>query len=170
MRRQVLGASSIARVQSWISEALAPTAVENLLGAPWPRKTGAVASGRADIICVGATDWLVQAGESDGAEWLDQLVAAFAGSPFRATNIADALVRIEIEGPEVHDLLSKGCSLDLHPPRFPVGRFARTRFAGMPVIVRCTGTFTFELLVTRSYVDFLLAWLADAELEFQIPA
>jgi sarcosine oxidase, subunit gamma len=170
MRKQVLGPCAIVRVQTWDGAALAPSAVEGLLGVDWPRKTGAVASGRAEVICVGPTDWLVQASESDATEWSDRLAAALAGTPFRATDVSDALARIEIEGLEIRDLLNKGCSLDLHPPPFPVGRSARTRFASMPVIVRCTGTFTFELIVTRSYADFLAAWLEDAELEFQVPA
>jgi sarcosine oxidase gamma subunit len=40
----------------------------------------------------------------------------------------------------------------------------------MPVIVRCIGTSTFELIVTQSYTDYLLAWLEDAKLEFETPA
>jgi len=92
---------------------------------------------------------------------------AFDGSAFRATNVSDALARIEINGPEVRNLLAKGCSLDLHPPRFAPGRCARTRFAGMPVIVCCRGASKFECIVTISYVDYLLSWLADATLEFE---
>jgi sarcosine oxidase subunit gamma len=164
-----LGRCSIVRIQTWDSQARAPSAVEELLGVAWPQKTGIVASGRADIICVGPTDWLALATEPEATVWLDQLTAAFGGSEFRATHVSDALARIEIAGPEVRDLLTKGCSLDLHPPLFPVGRSARTRFAGMPVIVRCTGTSKFELVITRSYADFLLSWLEDAELEFEIP-
>jgi sarcosine oxidase subunit gamma len=167
MRKIVLGYCSIIRIQSWDSEALAPLAVEYMLGVAWPRKTGAVATGRAEIICLGPTDWLVVATEPDATPWLGRLAAAFDGSAFRTTNVSDALARIEIEGAEVRDLLAKGCSLDLHPPLFPPGRSARTRFAGMPVIVRCAGTSNFELLVMQSYADFLLSWLADATLEFE---
>jgi sarcosine oxidase, subunit gamma len=170
MRRQLLGPCSVVRVQTWDSEALAPSAVEDMLGVTWPVKTGAVASGRADIICVGPTDWLVLASELDASAWLDRLRTAFDGSVFRATNLSDALARIEIGGPEARDLLSKGCSLDLHPPLFPPGRSARTRFAGMPVIVRCTETSKFELVVTQGYADYLLSWLEDAELEFKVSA
>jgi hypothetical protein len=46
------------------------------------------------------------------------------------------------------------------------GRSARTRFAGMPVIVRCTRPSTFQCIVTASYCDYLASWLADAALEF----
>ena len=170
MRKQVLGPCCIVRIQSWDDAKLAPSAVESMFGVSWLRKTGSLASGRVEVICVGPTDWLVLATESEATAWLDRPAAAFATDPFRATNVSDALARIEIEGPEVRDLLSKGCSLDLHPPLFPVGRSARTRLAGTPVIVRSTGTFTVELIITQSYANYLMAWLEDAELEFQVPA
>jgi sarcosine oxidase subunit gamma len=165
MLRELLPCSVI-RVQSWDSEALAPVAVNVVLGADWPHKAGTVVTGSAEVICVGPTDWLLLAGDPDATSWLERIDAAFQGSTFRATDVSQALTRLQISGPEVRDLLAKGCSLDLHPPLFPPGCAARTRFAGMPVIVCCTGTSAFELIVTRSYTDYLLSWLADAELEF----
>ena len=169
MDKRVLGPCSIFRIQTWDSEAVAPPAAEEVLGVAWPRKSGLVARGRADVICLGPTDWLVVAVDPNPIleRWLHE---SLEDSPFRATNVSQALTRIEIVGPEVRDLMAKGCSLDLHPPLFPPGRSARTRFASMPIIVRCAGTFKFELIVTQSYRDYLLAWLADAELEFETPA
>jgi sarcosine oxidase subunit gamma len=155
------------RIQSWDSEALAPATVNDVFGVAWPQKTGTVASGRVDIICLGPTDWLVLAADPDATSWLHQFDALFQGSAFWATNVSQALIRIQTEGPEVRDLLAKGCSIDLHPPLFPPGRSARTRFAGMPVIVRCVRDSTFELIVTLSYADYFLSWLDDATLEFE---
>ena len=170
MLKRVLDPCSVIRVQTWDNNERAPVAVAEVVGVAWPQETDTVAGGRADIFCVGQTDWLVLATDPDATPWLHQLGAAFLGSTFRATNISQALIRLQIEGPEVRDLLEKGCSLDLYPPLFPPGRAARTRFAGMPVIVRCTGASNFELVVTQSYADFLSSWLADAELEFETPA
>src|SRR5258708_32154330 len=105
MRRQVLGPCSIIRIQTWENEALAPAPVEGVLGVPWPQKTGTVATGRVDIICGGPTDWIVLAGDLDTTFWLHRLDALLQGSSFRATNVSHALVRIQIDGPEVRDLL-----------------------------------------------------------------
>jgi sarcosine oxidase subunit gamma len=166
MLSRVVRSCSIIRVQTWDLEARVPSAVEQLLEIPWPRETGAVASGDAAILCTGPTDWLVVATDPDATALLQRLDAAFEGSSFRATNVSHALERIEIDGPEARDLLSKGCALDLHPSRFPPVRCARTRFAAMPVIVRCMRSSTFECIVARSYTDYLLSWLKDAALEF----
>jgi sarcosine oxidase subunit gamma len=169
MLKRVLDPCSIIRVQSWDSEAIVPSAVEDILGVAWPQQTGTVASGPASVICVGPTDWLVVAADLDAAPWLKRLEESFQGSSFRATDVSQALTSIEIGGSVSRDLLAKACSLDLHPQLFPPGRSARTRFAGMPVIVRCTETSTFELIVTKSHADYLLCWLTDAAIEFSNP-
>jgi sarcosine oxidase subunit gamma len=134
------------------------------LSIAWPRETGAVATGCADVLCIGPTDWLAIATDPDAATLLQRLDEAFEGSAFRTTNVSQALSRIEIDGAEARELLSKGCSLDLHPPRFAPGRCARTRFAGMPVIIRCTQDSTFQCIVTISYAEYLVSWLEDATL------
>jgi sarcosine oxidase subunit gamma len=170
MHKQVLGNCSILRIQTWDSSALVPAAVEDLLGVAWPIRVGFAATGRTDVICVGPSDWLVLWADVDARELLMHLQVALHGSAFRAANVSQALARIQLDGSEVRNLLAKGCSLDLDPPLFPCGRAVRTRFAGMPVIVRCISGPTFELIVAQSYSDFLLAWLTDAELEFESSA
>jgi sarcosine oxidase, subunit gamma len=166
MLKGVVGPSSIIRVQTWDSEARPAPAVIQVLGGAWPQKTGIVASGGIDTICVGPTDWLVLAADPDPTPLLRRLDVLFAGSTFRATNVSQALIRVKIEGREARDLLAKGCALDLHPQRYPPGQSSRTRFADMPVIVRCMRPSTFECIVALSYADYFLSWLEDAALEF----
>jgi sarcosine oxidase, subunit gamma len=165
MLKTALDFGSIIRVQSWNTHSGAP-AIESAPGVSWPSVVGVVARGRADILCIGPADWLVVAGDCDANILRQWLGGVFEDPAFRATDLSQAFSRIEIKGAEVRDLLAKGCSLDLHPPLFAPGRAVCTRFAGMPVIVHCTGAFAFELIVTRSYVEYLMSWLADAELEF----
>ncbi len=163
MRSSVLESCTIIRVQSWAITASAPAAARQLLGVEWPMRTGSLATGRADVVCVGPTEWLVIApDERDSSVLLKPLTDAFVDSPFRATDLSSALVRIRLEGESVRTLLSQGCGVDFHPERFPPGESARTRFAGMAVVVRCIGVSSFECIVARSYQEYLLAWLADA--------
>ena len=158
---------NIIRVQAWECELPVPSHVEQVLGIVWPKATGAVASGGyADILCTGPTDWLIVSTEPDIEPLLDWLQEAFERCAYRATNMSSALMRIQIDGSCARALLSKGCGIDVHPQTFPPGRCARTRLAGMPVIVRCTEDSTFQCIVAASYVDYLDSWLADAALEF----
>lgn len=167
MRSRVLAPCSILRVQTWDVQAPAPSAVTHELGAAWPTTPGAVVIGRAHIICVGPADWLAIAADPSAAQFLQRLSRLFEAGAYRATDVSQALARIEVDGPEARELLAKGCSLDLHPSQFAPGRAARTRFAGMAVIVRCTAASTFECIVTLSQADYLLSWLEDSAMEFE---
>jgi sarcosine oxidase subunit gamma len=166
MRSHLLDPCSFIRVQTWNSQATTTQRVEIALGARWPNEIGTIASGRVDILCVGPTDWLVTAADPDAKALHRQLEDAFEGSAFRATNVSEALARVEVQGPEVRALLLKGCALDLHPSRFPPGRCARTRFAALPAVLRCTGATNFECIVLASYQSYLLSWFTDAAEEF----
>jgi len=166
MRSRMLDPCTFIRVQTWNPQATANQKVEIALGTPWPKEPGIIVSGRADILCIGPTDWLVTAADSDARVLHQQLEDALEGGAFRATNVSQALACIEVQGPETRELLLKGYSLDLHPSRFPPGRCARTRFAVIPTVLRCTGPTDFQCIITSSYQDYLLSWLGDAAEEF----
>jgi sarcosine oxidase subunit gamma len=167
MLKSLLDPCGIIRVQAWDCELPAPSVVEQLLDIAWPTATGAVVNGGyADILCTGPADWLMVSTDPDIEPLLERLQKAFEHSAYRATNMSSALRRTQIEGTHARALLSKGCGLDIHPQTFPPGRCARTRFAGIPVIVRCTEESAFQCIVAASYVEYLDSWLADAALEF----
>jgi sarcosine oxidase subunit gamma len=166
MRSRALETCGIVRVQTWQSQVDVTSKAAQWLGVAWPERACTLTNGRADVLCIGPTDWLVLAPDPDVAWLLQALEVAFDVDSFRATDLTQALARVEIEGAEVRALLAKGCSLDLHPSRYPPGHYARTRFGGMPVVVRCQRETVFECIVASSYRDYLVSWLADAALEF----
>jgi sarcosine oxidase subunit gamma len=162
MLSRILNACGIVRVQSWDVAARPPAALDQVVGAVWPRETGAVASGLVEVLCIGPTDWFVIGRNPEGSELYGELGAVLTGSPLRSTDVSQGLVRIEVEGPDVREFLLKGCSLDLHPDCFPAGRCARTRLAGVPVVLWCRDASRFEVIVGASHREYLLAWIADA--------
>jgi sarcosine oxidase, subunit gamma len=162
MLSRVLDPCAIVRVQAWDGAACAPSTIDQVVGVAWPLRVGAVASGLVDVLCLGPTDWLVISGDPDGRDLCARLGTALLGSPLKATDVSQGLARVELEGPVVREFLLKGCSLDLRPDRFPAGRCARIRFAGVPVVLRCCDSSKFEGIVAASYSEYLLAWIADA--------
>ena len=69
---------------------------------------------------------------------------------------------LELRGPGVEDLLSKGCSIDLHPRAWSAGSCAQTTLAKAPVILHKGGSATW-ILVRTSFADHLVDWfLASA--------
>jgi sarcosine oxidase subunit gamma len=166
MASQLLDRCALIRVQSWHVPRCAPEAIEALLGTAWPMITGAVNSGRVEIIAVGPSEWLILALWKDTESLLNLLCEAFVATRFVVTNVSSGLARIRLSGGNSREILSKACSIDVHPEVLTPGTAPRTRFAGMPVVVRCVDASSFDLIVTLSFRDYLLSWLADAELEF----
>jgi sarcosine oxidase subunit gamma len=68
-------------------------------------------------------------------------------------------------GSRVRDVLAHGCSLDLHPSRFPAGACAQTMLAHAPVILLALPAGEFWVLVRASFAAYLADWLFDATLE-----
>jgi len=162
MASRVLPDCAIIQVQSWAMPASVPESALDVVGAKWPMATGLTTRGWADVLCIGPTDWLVVWPEAAPVVRSREIAAALRGSTFRTTNLLSALVRIELGGRESRSVLSRSCSLNVNPDDFGSGRCARIRFAGLPVVLRCHRTDTFEFLVARSYRAYLFARLADA--------
>jgi sarcosine oxidase gamma subunit len=100
MRSRVLETCGIVRVQTWQSQVDVPSKAARWLGLAWPEKACTLANGRADVLCIGPTDWLVVAPDPDVTGLLQTLDVVFEGDSFRATDVTQALARVEIEGAE----------------------------------------------------------------------
>ena len=67
----------------------------------------------------------------------------------------------------VHDVLAKGCTLDLHPSVFGQGICAQSNLAKANVLISMGHEpHAFDLIVRRSFSDYLLRWLKVATAEY----
>ena len=89
------------------------------------------------------------------------------GAHAAVIDLSESRAVIAVSGVRARDLLSKGCTLDLHPRAFPVGTCAQTVLARASVLVHLVDdTPTFEITILRSFADYLWTWLADAAREY----
>jgi sarcosine oxidase, subunit gamma len=156
------------RVQTWDVDEMVPTRAEALIGATWPHEIGVVMGSHlhGSLVCVGPHDWILFGGQP-AAALVAALNTAFLRSSYRATDVSHALERVRISSPSACRIVAKGCSLDLDLASFKLGRAARTRFAGIPVLILRIEESVFECLAARSYREYFLAWLKDAAREFE---
>ncbi len=101
-------------------------------------------------------------------ESLDEIVA----NPFATwVDVSSSQTLIRVTGPKGIDLLSRGINCDLHPSVFLPGNCLQTIMARIPVTVlkQESDTLTMDLIVKRSYAEYLWNWLVDAgrEAEFR---
>lgn len=72
----------------------------------------------------------------------------------------------KLHGRHVVDMLKKSTPVDFHDSEFPVGKVVSTVFAKAGAVIRRTGASEFELVVRRSFADYIWLWIQDASQEY----
>ena len=121
------------------------------------------------ILWLGPDEWLVVA-PSANIHLSEKINSAWAGLHHSVTDITGGQTVVRIEGERTGQLLNQGCTLDLHHREFKVGHCAQSLLAHVPVLISRSsnnenGICRFDLVVRRSYADYLAKWLLDAARE-----
>jgi sarcosine oxidase, subunit gamma len=143
-------------------------AVEETLQLPLPVLPGTVS--RADdreLLWLGPDEWLLVAPPGEQPLLTEALRGALAGGLGTVVDVSAHRTTLDVSGPLAHDLLAKGCSLDLHPSVLTPQHCAQTLVARAPVVLvpRADGN-GFRLLVRSSFAGYLADWLLDACVEY----
>jgi sarcosine oxidase subunit gamma len=121
----------------------------------------------ATVFWLGPDEWLLVTAGEGRAELARRLDRALDGLHAAVTDVSSGQTIVVLHGPAVRDVLAKGCPLDLHPRAFGPGRCAQSHLAKAPVLLRIVGGgAAFELIVRRSFADYVWAWLEDAAAEY----
>lgn len=133
-------------------------AIERTLECSLPRKpnTFHLAPAGLRVLWLAPDEWLIVTPEG-GEEMLAAALRRAVGDGFAAVvELASGQTVIEIAGPRAREVIAKGCPLDLHPRGFGPGSCAQSRLArALVTIAQVDGTPTFELIVRRSFADYL---------------
>ena len=82
-------------------------------------------------------------------------------------DVSAARTILELSGPHARTILEHGCSIDLHPRAFTIGKCAQTNLAKAQVILHHTAHNVYEIYVRASFADYLARWLLDAMVEYR---
>ncbi len=145
-------------------------AVREVLGIGLPLEPNSVAADpEATALWLGPDEWLLltppeqKAGIAQGLE--DACVGTFAA----VTDVSGGQTVINVRGHRARDVLSKGSPVDFHPRAFGAGRCAQTHLAKAMVIVgQLDESPSFDIIVRRSFADYLARWLKDAAREYGV--
>lgn len=145
--------------------------VASALEAALPGEPGEVVVARdLTVLWLGPDEWLV-IGPQDAQERIQAMLNSALGSECGAVvDLSAHRTIVEVAGPRAAELLNKGCSLDLHPRAFPVGRCASTLLARAQVVLVCQATDEprYWVLVRSSFARYLSVWLVDAAVEYRV--
>lgn len=142
--------------------------VEQALGLPLPRKAGGLAEGGdVSIQWISPDEWLiiVPGGREFATE--NRLRERLAGH-FAVINVSGGQTMLELSGPAVRDVLMKSTPYDVDPRNFPVGKGVASVFAKSTALIRRVGEDRWELVIRRSFADYIYRWVLDASEEFGV--
>jgi sarcosine oxidase subunit gamma len=142
--------------------------VQQCLGKPLPLQTNTVsASAAVTALCLGPDEWLLVTPPSTEHQFTARLQDALPGLWFAATNITAGQTIFQLHGSLALDVLRKGCSLDLHSRSFKPGSCAQTLVAKAGVLIHYVDQSpSLDLIVRRSFAEYLALWLKDAAMEY----
>lgn len=136
------------------------TAVEDVLGQALPERANTYSDGSHRVYWLGPDEWQIATNVSGAANVIRQLEDRLAGFHAAVNDLGGGQVTYEIRGKDSIDVLSRGCTLDLHPGVFGPGDCAQTGLAKANVLIACIDVAqVYEIIVRRSFSEYLLNWL-----------
>lgn len=143
--------------------------VEQVLKIPVPAQPNTFAENdQYSILWLGPDEWLILTPPGAESHILRGLADALHGIVAAVTDVTHGQIIIRVRGDRTLDVLSKGCSLDLYPAVFGPGSCAQTLIAKTGVIIRWVEHSCFDLIVRRSFAEYLALWLEDAAQEYGV--
>ncbi len=144
-------------------------AVLKVLGTEPPVEANTVVeSGDFRIFWLGPDEWLVTTPTGQASKVQDELKAELKDVFSSVVDNSSGLTMLKITGDNATNLLNRDCPFDLHPRVFKPGQCAQTRLAkaGM-TITPVNDSSGFEIIIRRSFADYIGLWMQDACVEFK---
>ncbi len=121
------------------------------------------------IYWLGPDEWLIVTPAEVRPTLLTLLDDALRGMHASMNEWTGGQVAMRVSGENAAALIAKGCTLDLHPMNFAAGQCAQTGLAKAGVLIaRIDDAPTFDVIVRRSFAEYLALWLQHAGAEYGI--
>ena len=114
---------------------------------------------------LGPDEWLLILPDGDQSRVEQQLREA-AGGRVSVVDVSGGFIHVNLAGEDAGRVLQKSSPYDFHPRNFPPGRCVQTVFAKASALVAANADGSFDLVIRRSYADYLARWIAEAAAEY----
>ncbi|MDD1783660.1 sarcosine oxidase subunit alpha family protein [Enterovibrio sp. ZSDZ35] len=112
-------------------------------------------------------EWLVISRELSATQIEQQLRANVYGH-LSVTDVSGGQTLLTLSGSHAIDVLKKSTTYDVDDRHFHIGRCIGTSFAKAQVFLKHSSENTYELIVRRSFSDYVGLWIQDAADEYGI--
>ncbi len=141
--------------------------LESVPGLQLPTSPNTFTDDEHRVYWLGPDEWLILTERQTLAE---ELEVSLKGVPTAINDMSGGSIALQVTGAVVPELLAKGCTLDLHPGVFMPGMCAQSGLAKanvlMALLAQNERQSVFEIVVRRSFSDYLIRWIKHAAREF----
>ena len=121
--------------------------------------------GERAIYWLGPDEWLVAVPAGAEADVEDRLRKVISGQ-LSVVDVSGGHLFYTLSGSAAGRVLMKASPYDFDDREFGPGRCVQTVFAKTTALIAGNDDLSFDLVVRRSYDDYLMRWLADAAAEY----
>lgn len=142
--------------------------IEGILGVALPSNpltSITSANGELTVMWISPDEWLLQVPQDKAFELESRFFAEVSGH-VSLVNVSGGMTVFELSGNDVVKVLKKSTPIDFHDSEFPVGKVVSSIFAKSGATICRTAEQTYQLVVRRSFADYLWLWLQDASKEY----
>jgi sarcosine oxidase subunit gamma len=166
---QILQGFASINLRGKVENAEFVASVTSALGQQLPVIANTMTIGNHRVFWLGPDEWLIMASANDTPELLLQLRESLSTQHASVTDTSGGQVSLQLAGPAARDILAKGCTLDFHPDKFGVGSCAQSGLAKASVLIGLIDeTPSFQIVVRRSFAEYLVLWLHAASREYGV--
>ncbi len=140
-------------------------AIASILGVPLPPALTHHENGELSIRWISPDEWLVILPDEQTFALEARLREALTGH-FSIVNVSGAQTLLTLSGSDARSVLQKSTGYDVHPSNFAIGKSVTTTFAKTQCVLCRHDEDSWQIVVRRSFADYLWLWLQDASAEF----
>ena len=141
--------------------------VERVLSLALPTAPCAFAADAATAAYwLGPGEWLLLIDSHTQTAALEARLRETVETHFSAVDVSGGQTLINLSGPAVAAVMKKSCVYDFSAANFPAGRCVQTVFAKAGALVAKTADGSLDIIIRRSFADYLAEWLLDAGREY----
>ncbi len=110
-------------------------AAQEVLGQDLPVIPNTTSVSDHQVFWLGPDEWLIISDASNMQTLREKLETAFSGINAAVNDVSGGQLLLRVTGPQVRDVLAKGCTLDFHSQTLTVGMCAQSGLAKANVLI-----------------------------------
>ena len=141
-------------------------AVTAVLGVPLPTQPlSSAESGIARVYWISPNEWQIVV-EGSQTYTIEKGLREVLNGHYALVNISGGQTLLRLSGSNAIKVLMKSVAYDVHINNFPIGKVVTTTFARTQVLLKRVAEEQFELIIRRSFADYIYDWLLQASAEY----